>query len=387
MGWQRALHPSLVYLAIWLLTCYLISLKATTNIVEFSGEGALIIYLNMTTALLIYLFYRPLISKKKPTNLQCQIKTASEVADRLFLLWLFLFLVDAVYTGGAPLIWLITGDSKNYTEPGIPTLKGLTHTLYFFFSIIYIVSSRYHKVNNLKILLIVAYPFLMLSRDLLLVLLLQTFCTFFFYKSIKIRQIFYLLLGAIFIAIIFGVIGNIRNNNPNPFNALISPEYETIFYALPSGFTWLYIYITSGFNNILITIGTFQQSNNFSDIFYNLVPGFLKNVFFLDREQSPLITNESLNVASYYSGYVSSFGIYAAVLGGIILQMVSCYFYNLSKNMNLGYVIAYSIMFSCICISIFFDAFLTVSTFGELFLSIYLARKINKNFNNKHRSD
>ena len=383
MRWRSILHPSVIYILIWLLVCFLINLKITNNLVDFSGQGAEIIYFNMISAVLILIFCRPLNRNRLKINLYDQIDPALKLANNLFKIWCFIFILDVLYSGGFPLMWLFNGDIKNYTYLGILSLKGLQHTLYFFFSIIYIVAYKYQKISKLKVLLIVLYPFLMLSRDLFLTLFLQAFCVLFFYKKIKKRQIFNLFLWVLLIAITFGIMGDIRTAAVNPFSSLINPDYKDTFDALPTGFTWLYVYTTANFNNILNTIGTFQESNSLGDIFYNLVPGALKDVFFNSRQQSALITNDNLNVASFYAGYVTAFGLYGAVLGGVFLQLVSYCFYSLSRNLNLGYVIAYSVMFSCICISIFFDAFLTVSTFAEISLSLYLAKKINQNFNNQ----
>ena len=65
-----------------------------------------------------------------------------------------------------------------------------------------------------------------------------------------------------------------------------------------------------------------------------------------------------------------------AIIGGMILQIVSTYYYFKAKSANIGYILAYSIMFTCLILSVFFDAFLTVSTCSQILLAVYLAKKL-----------
>jgi oligosaccharide repeat unit polymerase len=308
-----------------------------------------------------------------------QYYKAYKFANRCFNFFLFLTIIDIFYSGGVPLIWIFTGSSKNYVNLGIPSIRGLQYTLYLFtFSVfLLLLKTKKFKNSKLKIIILSVLPFLMLSRSLMIYCIFQLFYLYIFDKKIEFRQIRNIIFFIFGLIIIFGLVGDIRGPYVNPFAFLINETGNNPLEKLPSGFTWIYIYITANFNNILLTIGTFEPSYSFFNIFYNIIPGFLKQ-FLITDTSSPLITDESLNVASFYAGYVTSFGIIGGVLGGIMLQFIGNYFYFKAKNSNLGYLTGYSIVFTCIILSVFFDALMTISTISGLILSIILANKLKK---------
>ncbi|TKC03495.1 O-antigen polymerase [Pedobacter cryotolerans] len=379
--WNRILNPFFVFTAMWLFVIYLINLQLTKNISRLDSPGFQIIYINIVTGLIIYLvfyfiFYKKRVINQSPSALQYKISL--KFANRSFYLFLFLTALDIIYSGGVPLIWLFTGSAKSYLNLGIPSIRGFQYTLYLFTFTVFVYLLKFHKFKNwkIKIAILILLPFLMLARGLLIYTILQIFYIYIYDKKISFNQIRNIAIFSIILILIFGVIGDIRGEYANPFAPLITDNPGNPLNNLPSGFTWIYIYITANFNNILLTIGTFQPSYTFIDIFYNLVPGFLKQFFTSSDKASPLITDASLNVASFYAGYVTSFGVVGGIFGGIILQTAGTYYYFKAKTLNIGYLVAYAIIFTCIFLSVFFDAFMTVSSFFGIILSVILANRL-----------
>lgn len=379
--WNRILNPFAIFTLTWTFVLVLISLKLTTNINTLNPKGVVIIIVNIITIILIYIFFKFLkknhsaIVKIKPTNRQLEI--TYKLANKCFYLFLILTLVDFIYSGGVPLLWLFTGSDKNYFNLGIPSIKGLQYTMYLFSFTLFAYILKFQKFNKwkIKLLLMILLPFIMLARGLMIYTIFQVFCVVMFDKKYTIKQFRNILIFFLFLILIFGFIGDIRGPYANPFAFLINDSFDNPLLKLPSGFTWIYIYITANYNNILLTLGTFEPNNSFFNIVYNLIPGFFKQ-FITTETESPLITDASLNVASFYAGYVTSFGVVGAIIGGIILQLVSTYYYFKAKSANIGYILAYSIMFTCLILSVFFDAFLTVSTCSQILLAVYLAKKL-----------
>jgi oligosaccharide repeat unit polymerase len=380
--WNKILNPFFVFTITWSFVIFLLNLNLTSNINRLEFSGLLIIYLNIITSFFIYLLFYFIHNKRKVNNInitEVQYYKAYKFANRCFNFFLFLTIIDIFYSGGVPLIWIFTGSSKNYVNLGIPSIRGLQYTLYLFtFSVfLLLLKTKKFKNSKLKIIILSVLPFLMLSRSLMIYCIFQLFYLYIFDKKIEFRQIRNIIFFIFGLIIIFGLVGDIRGPYVNPFAFLINETGNNPLEKLPSGFTWIYIYITANFNNILLTIGTFEPSYSFFNIFYNIIPGFLKQ-FLITDTSSPLITDESLNVASFYAGYVTSFGIIGGVLGGIMLQFIGNYFYFKAKNSNLGYLTGYSIVFTCIILSVFFDALMTISTISGLILSIILANKLKK---------
>ena len=379
--WNRILNPFAIFTLTWTFVLVLISLKLTTNINTLNPKGIVIIIVNIITSILIYLCFKFLttspsaIVKIQPTNRQLEI--TYKLANKCFYLFLILTLVDFIYSGGVPLLWLFTGSDKNYFNLGIPSIKGLQYTMYLFSFTLFAYILKFQKFNKwkIKLLLMILLPFIMLARGLMIYTIFQVFCVVMFDKKYTIKQFRNILIFFLFLILIFGFIGDIRGPYANPFAFLINDSFDNPLLKLPSGFTWIYIYITANYNNILLTLGTFEPNNSFFNIVYNLIPGFFKQ-FITTETESPLITDASLNVASFYAGYVTSFGVVGAIIGGVILQIVSTYYYFKAKSANIGYILAYSIMFTCLILSVFFDAFLTVSTCSQILLAVYLAKKL-----------
>jgi oligosaccharide repeat unit polymerase len=347
---------------------------------EFTG--LLIIYINIFTSVIIYfIFYFLNFNSKAKKNVisDSQYDISFKFANKCYYFFLFLTVLDIIYSGGVPLLWLFTGSDKNYVNLGIPSIRGLQYTLYLFTFSVFILLLKIKKFKNskVKVTLLILMPFLMLSRSLMMYTVFQLFYLYMYDKKIQLKQFRNILIFVLIIILIFGFLGDIRGPYVNPFAFLINETGNNPLEKLPSGFTWIYIYITANFNNILLTIGTFEPSYSFLNVFYNVIPGFLKQ-YFVTETSSPLITDESLNVASFYAGYVTSFGVIGGILGGISLQLVGTYFYFKARNSNFGYLTGYSIVFTCIILSVFFDALMTVSTISGLILSLYLANKLKK---------
>ncbi len=378
--WNKVLNPFFVFTLTWSFVILLLNLKLTSNISRLELSGLLIIYINIFTSLLIYLIFHIIYSNRKFSNItltEVQYNKAYKFANKCFYFFVFLTIIDIIYSGGVPLIWIFTGSSKNYVNLGIPSIRGLQYTLYLFtFSVfLLLLKIKKFKCSKLKIIILSVLPFLMLSRSLMMYTIFQLFYLYIYDKKIVFRQFRNISLFIIVLILLFGFVGDIRGPYINPFAFLINETGNNPLEKLPSGFTWIYIYITANYNNILLTIGTFEPSYSLFNIFYNIVPGFLKQ-FFVTDNASPLITDASLNVASFYAGYVSSFGVIGGICGGIFLQFIGNYFYFRAKNSNLGYLTGYSIVFTCIILSVFFDALMTISTISGLILSVHLANKL-----------
>ena len=378
--WNKLLNPFFVYTITWSLVIYLLNLKLTTNISRLEITGLLIIYVNIFTSIIIYFIFYFLNFNSKAEKIVIsddQYNISYKFANKCFYFFLFLTVLDIIYSGGVPLLWLFTGSDKNYVNLGIPSIRGLQYTLYLFTFSVFVLLLKIKKFKNskFKIIILLIMPVLMLSRSLMMYTIFQLFYLYIYDKKIKLNQFRNILSLIIVLILIFGFVGDIRGPYVNPFAFLINETGNNPLEKLPSGFTWVYIYITANFNNILLTIGTFEPSYSLINVFYNVVPGFLKQ-FFITDTSSPLITDESLNVASFYAGYVTSFGAIGGIIGGIILQFIGTYFYFKARNSNYGYLTGYSIMFTCIILSVFFDALMTVSTISGLILSTYLASKL-----------
>lgn len=396
MYW-RILNPSIAYVILWLSTSFLIELQLTTNLIGFTGETTWIVYGTCINALIIYYLFSA--KKRKIKNIKYNLSHSdqdvlSKYARILFKIWLLTVIINTVYVGNFPLLSVLSGLDSGYSSLGIPSLKGLSHTLYLFVSTLYGCLFFYGKGNKkpskVILFILIIYPIVIIARGLLIPVLLQVILCYLFRKKIQLMHIFKFVISCILFIILFGILGDIRGEYANPLAYLLDPFEDNILNYLPSGFTWIYVYITANFNNIMITHDTFTPSYSLNEVFYNLVPGAIKTIIFsqANTDFSPILTDDNLNVASVYAGYVSGYGIQGAIIGGTIILLVSNIFFSLAlRSDNIAYLIVYSIIFSCIVISLFFDSFLTVSTVFQIILGLLLARSIRRARRNYKKSN
>ena len=78
----------------------------------------------------------------------------------------------------------------------------------------------------------------------------QLLCIYFiFTKQAKLK---WLSTSIIIIGLIigFGYLGDLRQG-VNPYYGLLDEKWVELFEKIPSGFLWVYVYFTSGFNNVI----------------------------------------------------------------------------------------------------------------------------------------
>lgn len=388
----------MVYLGIWALNYFLIRMRLTENIEKGHSEAYFIIYITISFALICSL--ATIISQKKLRTLFVKLnksiprhrKKVKFWLNVIPILWLSISTINIIYINGFPLINILLGHYSNYAAKGIPSIKGLGDTLYLLSGTLFVVNAKYYQekfpFKKALLIYIFIYPILMMSRALIITLLLQIIFIKLFDAKLKLTSLLKVFVFIFLVIIVFGLIGDSRGEHINPFASMIS-ENGAVLHELPSGFTWIYIYITANFNNILLTLGSFTPNGSFQEIFYNLVPGALKPFFFdgSTTDFSPVLQDENLNVASMYVGYVSGFGIFGAIMGGLIYLTICTIFHiKLLIKPNIGNLMLNSVIFQTIILGIFYDSFLTVSTMFQLFFCMYLGREKRAQKHFKHKN-
>lgn len=382
------LHPLIVYILVWSVTALLISLNITVNLENFTGNAALLVFITISTALLFLFFENFALKKRNLYPQEINIMKLHVFANNLFLLWILLLLLYSIIVGGFGLLWIFQGVPVDYNDVQIPSLWGLNITLCYALGTIYTYLSLKSKkqsslIFKFKFAFILLFPILIFSRNVMLQLFLQLLCITLLNSELKFKKSLFKIIGIVLIVVlIFGVVGDLRTvgGTPNPFESYIRPEYQNIMNALPSGFTWIYVYITANFNNIIYSIDNINPSFEFYPIFMNIVPGALKESVFgssitTNSVVSSIVKDSNLTVASFYAGYVISFGLVGAVVGGIFIQLFSLFWYRLALTKNFGYQLCFCAIFACMVFSIFYDAFFTMGTLAQLILGVFIAKK------------
>jgi len=385
------LNPLIIYSLIWILTALLISLKITKNLEEFSGDGALLVYITISTAI-IFLLWQKYFFKKNIPEQKIDIFRLQKITNKIFYIWIFLIILYSILAGGFGLLWILRGIQVDYTDVQIPSLWGLNITLCYSLGCAYLyllMNSNEKRKNLLKLrfFVVLSFPVLIFSRNVMLQLFLQLVCVGLLNSEIKLKKsIFRIVISALVLIYFFGLIGDNRTVGgvQNPFSDYIFEDYQDIMNILPSGFTWIYMYITANYNNVLFSISNFQPTHELYPIFMNLVPGALKDLVFgeaitTNSVVSSIVKDANLTVASFYAGPIIAYGFMGALIGGIFIQLSSLFWYRLALSKNFGYQLCYSAIFACMFFSIFYDAFFTMGTITQLIIGVFFAKNCRPN--------
>lgn len=372
----RAISPLVLMGLPWSIALLLYIFKATDNLVDLS-YSLILVFLLMGVLFSLATLVPVLIRKGCDRNQYVSLPRLNNSIKVLFVVWLIGSGIDVLYSGGVPLVWAYLGNGKNYTEFGIPSFHGLVNA--FYFALVACVCVRAFAAVSKKwliiILLLCGWPVLMLGRGILLTVILQVCIVYVFYSGISLKMLFRLALFAILVTVFFGVLGDLRGSE-NPFQGLVNPGYEDFFEVLPSGFLWVYIYVTSPLANFAYNYDTLIPVFEFYYSTVNLFPTFLRPDA-LDRADSFLFVNEALNVSTIFASSHSDFGVHGDIALLLFLSGWAAFWFLLMIRRPI-YVLPYSIVGVVLFFSVFYNLFLLYPYLFSTVLLGFVARYIER---------
>lgn len=344
----------------WSITLFLYQFKFTDNLVSLDS-GLVLTFLLMSLffvlATVIPLNRSQATVQKSADKLDFNLNKMRSALRLLAIIWFCGSILDIWYSGGLPIIWALTGNEKNYTDFGIPSFHGLVNSVYF--ALMGTVFLSFKHTRNKQYLLyssvLFLWPILMLGRGIMLSVAVQLCIISVFYSGIRLRKILFLICLSLLAIIMFGFLGDLRGSE-NPFFGIVNDEYKKSFEALPSGFLWVYIYITSPLSNLAYNYSTLTPGWEFYYSSVNLFPTFLRPSS-LDRADSFIFVNEGLNVSTIFASSHSDFGIAGDIIIILMLAFWTGFWFR-QLNKNIAYILPYSLVGVVLFFSIFYNLFL-----------------------------
>lgn len=375
-------NPAHIYTLVWLITLILFMMGLTSNIQDVYIETLLLVFANILSFYLciIVLTKGSLVKKIPPNKNEIDVSNLESFTKKLLWAWGLGTLVDIYFSGGLPFVWALMGDtSRNYTNFGIPSFHGIVNACYLLgvtcLFLNYLLTKDRRKLLLFSVLLF--WPILMLGRGILLSALMQCVALYFLLYRVSLKAILIFLIFGLTLIILFGVTGDLRGY-VNPFASLVNDDAEWIFNNLPSGFLWVYIYVTTGINNINANITMISPSYMPWYSVSNLVPSAIKILISDDKRNDALVfVDEGLNTSSFYAGYLSDFGALGAFLFVVMLQFIWAWFYvSATQQKKVSSILAYAIILQCVIFSIFYDLFLLLPYIFQIMLTQLYGKSI-----------
>ncbi len=281
-----------IFVASWLIVAILLGVDPYSSYSDINYTYVVYLILIIISG---YYFGRQLPTKKEK-------KINRKIKSRISLMSVFVALVilEAIFSGGLPIIWLITGSSKGYTDYGVPGLHGFVNALQIYLFINLAFKKKKNTTEKICQALILIAPIIFINRAIFL-----TNIIVLIYSKLKIEGINYkkIIVISLVFMVIFGIIGEIRTEYKIE-NSIDELKNSTIIEKI---FSWVYFYATSPFANLINYIYN-----------HNVMPdyGFVTNSFksILPSPVRDLI----LNAYDFSDGYeyrvISAFNVSTAFL-------------------------------------------------------------------------
>lgn len=264
-----------------------------------------------------------------------------------------LFGIQVVYSGGVPLIWKLIGSSKIYFDFGIPSLTGAFNGLVICMGAFTLFKRGYSKF------IYIAIPLLVISRQVLVSIVVEGII----YKLLTLKKkpkhlFLYLIIGAIVGVVIFSAIGNFRTGEDN---FLYVVQFKEQYSWMPTGFKWIYSYMTfsvSNFNNLVSMTAGFE--NYGASMANALIPTVLTNLFSINKNVTYyFLVSPNFTVSTYLVELYLDFGLVGIGLFSVLLAIISSFIYSRTRMKNSNtYKLIYAVVLHNILTLFFQNMFL-----------------------------
>lgn len=337
-------NPVFVYISIWTVVILLYSLGLS----EFLQPLNLLTVYFLLFSSFCFLFGWSIVAvpssgfkmKKLYINLHIyksalQKRTVHTKATLLLFLWLIFTVLEVVYFRNLPILSLIgVGPSLRYTEFGFPGIHGVLNAIYFALFNYFLL--RFVLLKCKKSLLIISilflWPLLIMQRMMYIAIFLQSFFLIFIVYSRVLTLKFYFLsfFFSILIILFFGFLGDIRSESRDHLLALAGFNFAYPDW-LPSGFAWVYLYVTTPLNNFNHVISDFLYPNSVPiNILTSYFPSFIRQTVvdaFVEVSNEINLVNTAFNVRTGFMPILMDFGavmgpMFFIIIGGTIRVFV-----------------------------------------------------------------
>ena len=375
-------NPNSAFIAIWLSLIFLFSLEVLQINVAYSWGAITVICINIILAGLMLILS---LGRRKRLDINA---VHSALFDKRFVIERYIYLMfgiyavisvfDVIYSGGIPLYWKLSGDSRQYVDFGIPTLHGVANSIIYFLSALYVLLAYLKIVRSPWLLLIIfIWQFLIFSRGTIMVMVVQMLSVYLIMSRPVLKRTLILVAFVFATIIFFGVAGDIRQGQ-NPYYGLLNDEWLSLFEVIPSGFLWIYVYLVSGFNNLLFNAELIEPSYFPVYTFAKLVPSVVYNMLGIEKAvDSFQFVNAGLNVSTIYSGFYSDFGVFA-FLPVFIIQAIASVAYGRAQGGSIYALLAFSVCYQAVVFSPFIDTFFYLPFIFQFFIIWHFKRVVTK---------
>ena len=372
-------NPALVYGAIWLTTLWLSGLGWTVFAAPMLPETTNLVLANIATFAVIYLIAVMSVGGVPPVGAAFGFEDLGflrRVVQMSLLLWFVGTCVEIYVAGGIPAVWVLTGDTRDYRNFGIPTIHGFLTAIYLVcmsgLFLDYCVTRR--RDSLVPIALLFVWALLLTNRGVIIWASCQLIGVYLVVRRVRIRSLVVLTAAALALVLGFGFIGDIRSGSSGAaIQQAASPQVASQLARLPSGVFWVYLYVTTPLNNINANIRLVRPIGRpyYSTIalFPSVVRGFIYPLDDPERRYPLPLANEAFNTSTWYAGFLADFGVAGAIICVSVIQFAAVMLYLCARCRQTWAVLAWSALFQGLVLSVFADTVTSLVCVFQLVLA------------------
>lgn len=324
---KKILSPIFIFNFIWLFVLTLYQLKLSYLQQDLSDRTLLVFFISILTYNISYLVFSIFkLNNEKEEKRSSTLEKRLKIARRIVII---VFIIEILYSGGFPLLWMLIGSSKGYFNYGIPSLHGAFNGL-----VICLGAYSLYKKDKKNTIFYFLIGVLIISRQIIISMFVEGLVCMILdmSKNQKTKYLKYLKY-IVLLLVMFTVIGNLRSGNDVMDNVFKpKPQYE----KLSSTTKWIYSYLTfsiSNFNNLVsITDGGMNHGVSMAK---ELLPTVILEKANITVNYSPYyIVSPNYTVSTYLPSPYLDFGLFGAALFSIIMSFTGAYTNKLLKKNN-----------------------------------------------------
>jgi len=373
-------NPALVYGIIWATVLGLTALGWTTQLLPVNASTATLVVANIATFVGAVAFVS-VACRNVPTAAEAgtsafEFAMLRRLAARLMQIWVVGSVIEIAFSGGLPILWLIAGDtSRDYRDFGLPSVHGFLTAMYLTLVVAHALFYRVYKDRRdlLTVLLLLWWPLLQVNRGAFVWALLEMAAVQMITSRFVASQMLKVGAAALAALLLFGFVGDLRAGfHKEGLRDVVSPDAKFLVDDLPSGFLWVYIYVTSPVNNVIAAIDGLQPTHRVYFSAMNLLPSVVRDKVFTDPSNRYALglVNEAFNTATWYANFLADFGLRGTIALVAVLQLMIAWFYAYARRGWVWAILAYAALFQALALSIFADTLTSLVTVAQVAIAV-----------------
>lgn len=362
-------NPIVIFVGMWTSVFFLYSLHLSEQLI-FEVENFPEVYVSIVMpfiygGLLVFLIYanfsspisRDAYSLDTPIferdTLDIKVlKKRMQLISSLFILGAVL---EVIGSSGVPIYWYLIANGKQHSDFGVPSIHGLLMSMIVAYATIsyYLFKVTLDKIFLFKVAVILLWCLVLVSRNFLIATFLQLMFIELMFGKVALKKWTYIfIIGLLFIAI-FGVVGDFRTGSSDLI-MVIGRSTENYPSWLPSGFLWVYLYMTTPLNNLLNNLDLGDYFFRSISTLAQLFPSVIRAIAFPEGSFAEgQLVDPNLNVSTAFIDPMIDGGILGIIFYSFFMGVIAYLFWL--KRSRTFFMLGYSFIAQALILSIFFN--------------------------------